>query len=52
MVRVGRVLGPDRSQRSTRDWLKPARQLVDRCGSGLAARPVWLFNLPAPRCLS
>jgi hypothetical protein len=25
-------------------WLKPARQLVDRCGSGLAARPVWLFS--------
>jgi menaquinone-dependent protoporphyrinogen oxidase len=25
-------------------WLKPARQLVDRCGSALTARPVWLFS--------
>jgi menaquinone-dependent protoporphyrinogen oxidase len=25
-------------------WLKPARQLVDRCGGALAARPVWLFS--------
>ena len=25
-------------------WLKPAKQLVDRCGSALSARPVWLFS--------
>ena len=25
-------------------WLKPARKLVARCGSGLAVRPVWLFS--------
>jgi menaquinone-dependent protoporphyrinogen oxidase len=25
-------------------WLKPARQLVDRCGGALADRPVWLFS--------
>src|ERR687888_2093645 len=25
-------------------WLKPARELVARCGSALAARPVWLFS--------
>jgi menaquinone-dependent protoporphyrinogen oxidase len=25
-------------------WLKPAKQLVDRCGSALTARPVWLFS--------
>jgi menaquinone-dependent protoporphyrinogen oxidase len=25
-------------------WLQPARELVDRCGSELAARPVWLFS--------
>jgi menaquinone-dependent protoporphyrinogen oxidase len=25
-------------------WLKPARELVVRCGSGLTARPVWLFS--------
>jgi menaquinone-dependent protoporphyrinogen oxidase len=25
-------------------WLKPARELVDRCGNALAARPVWLFS--------
>ena len=25
-------------------WLKPARQLVDRCGRALSARPVWLFS--------
>ena len=25
-------------------WLKPARELVDRTGDVLAARPVWLFS--------
>jgi menaquinone-dependent protoporphyrinogen oxidase len=25
-------------------WLTPARELVGRCGSALAARPVWLFS--------
>jgi menaquinone-dependent protoporphyrinogen oxidase len=25
-------------------WLKPARELVGRCGGDLAARPVWLFS--------
>ena len=25
-------------------WLKPARDLVARCGPALAARPVWLFS--------
>jgi menaquinone-dependent protoporphyrinogen oxidase len=25
-------------------WLKPARDLVDRAGAALAARPVWLFS--------
>lgn len=25
-------------------WLKPARELVDRAGAALAARPVWLFS--------
>jgi len=25
-------------------WLKPARELVGRCGGALAARPVWLFS--------
>jgi len=25
-------------------WLKPARDLVGRCGPALAARPVWLFS--------
>jgi menaquinone-dependent protoporphyrinogen oxidase len=25
-------------------WLKPARQLVDRCAGALAERPVWLFS--------
>ena len=25
-------------------WLKPAKQLVDRCGGALSARPVWLFS--------
>jgi menaquinone-dependent protoporphyrinogen oxidase len=25
-------------------WLAPARELVDRCGPALAARPVWLFS--------
>ena len=25
-------------------WLKPARELVDRSGDALAARPVWLFS--------
>jgi menaquinone-dependent protoporphyrinogen oxidase len=25
-------------------WLKPARELVDRFGSELAERPVWLFS--------
>jgi menaquinone-dependent protoporphyrinogen oxidase len=25
-------------------WLKPARDLVLRCGPALAARPVWLFS--------
>lgn len=25
-------------------WMKPARQLVERAGSGLVARPVWLFS--------
>jgi menaquinone-dependent protoporphyrinogen oxidase len=25
-------------------WLKPARELVDRCAGDLAARPVWLFS--------
>jgi menaquinone-dependent protoporphyrinogen oxidase len=25
-------------------WLKPARELVDRAGSELATRPVWLFS--------
>jgi menaquinone-dependent protoporphyrinogen oxidase len=25
-------------------WLKPARELVARCGDALAARPVWLFS--------
>jgi len=25
-------------------WLKAARELVARCGNGLAARPVWLFS--------
>jgi menaquinone-dependent protoporphyrinogen oxidase len=25
-------------------WLKPARELVGRCGDALAARPVWLFS--------
>ena len=25
-------------------WLPPARALVDRCGAGLARRPVWLFS--------
>jgi menaquinone-dependent protoporphyrinogen oxidase len=25
-------------------WLKPARELVDRLGDSLAARPVWLFS--------
>jgi len=25
-------------------WLKPARELVDRAGDALAARPVWLFS--------
>ena len=36
-------------------WLKPARELVDRTGDVLAARPVWLFSSgpvgdpPSPR---
>ena len=36
-------------------WLKPARELVDRSGDALAARPVWLFSSspigdpPSPR---
>jgi menaquinone-dependent protoporphyrinogen oxidase len=36
-------------------WLKPARELVDRSGDALAARPVWLFSAarsaipPSPR---
>jgi menaquinone-dependent protoporphyrinogen oxidase len=25
-------------------WLKPAKELVDRLGDALAARPVWLFS--------
>ena len=25
-------------------WLRPARDLVGRCGPALAARPVWLFS--------
>ena len=25
-------------------WLKPARELVARCGDALADRPVWLFS--------
>jgi menaquinone-dependent protoporphyrinogen oxidase len=25
-------------------WLRPARELVDRSGDALAARPVWLFS--------
>jgi menaquinone-dependent protoporphyrinogen oxidase len=25
-------------------WLPPARELVDRCGGALAARPVWLIS--------
>jgi menaquinone-dependent protoporphyrinogen oxidase len=25
-------------------WLKPARELVARCGDALVARPVWLFS--------
>jgi menaquinone-dependent protoporphyrinogen oxidase len=25
-------------------WLKPARELVDRCSAALAAKPVWLFS--------
>jgi menaquinone-dependent protoporphyrinogen oxidase len=25
-------------------WLKPARELVERAGEALAARPVWLFS--------
>jgi menaquinone-dependent protoporphyrinogen oxidase len=25
-------------------WLKPAKELVDRSGGALAARPVWLFS--------
>jgi menaquinone-dependent protoporphyrinogen oxidase len=25
-------------------WLKPARELVARCGAALAERPVWLFS--------
>jgi menaquinone-dependent protoporphyrinogen oxidase len=25
-------------------WLKPARELVARCGDALATRPVWLFS--------
>jgi menaquinone-dependent protoporphyrinogen oxidase len=25
-------------------WLKPARELVARCGQALAERPVWLFS--------
>ena len=25
-------------------WLSPAKELVDRCGDALAARPVWLFS--------
>jgi menaquinone-dependent protoporphyrinogen oxidase len=25
-------------------WLKPARELVARCGDDLAQRPVWLFS--------
>ena len=25
-------------------WLKPARELVDRCRDAVAARPVWLFS--------
>jgi hypothetical protein len=25
-------------------WLKPAKQLVDRCGGALSARLVWLFS--------
>ena len=25
-------------------WLKPARELVGRCGPALAVRPVWLFS--------
>ena len=25
-------------------WLKPARELVDRSGDALSARPVWLFS--------
>jgi menaquinone-dependent protoporphyrinogen oxidase len=25
-------------------WLKPARELVDRAGDALAARPLWLFS--------
>ena len=25
-------------------WLKPAKELVDRCGRALVARPVWLFS--------
>ena len=25
-------------------WLKPAKQLVDRCAGALAERPVWLFS--------
>jgi menaquinone-dependent protoporphyrinogen oxidase len=25
-------------------WLRPARELVERCGDALAARPVWLFS--------
>jgi menaquinone-dependent protoporphyrinogen oxidase len=36
-------------------WRKPARELVDRSGDALAARPVWLFSSgpigdpPSPR---
>ena len=25
-------------------WRKPARELVNRCGTALAERPVWLFS--------
>ena len=25
-------------------WLKPAKEVVARCGTGLAERPVWLFS--------
>ena len=35
-------------------WRKPARELVNRCGTALAERPVWLFSSgpvgdPSPR---